>query len=153
MSEVNQAYSHLVRIANTDIQGDLLIEHGLSQIKGMDRRLALLICRKLEIPLDMRTGNISDDLIGDIEALLEELEEYGVPAWFHNRQRDRVTGEDLHLTGADLIFAQRQDIDYLKRLKTIRGIRHRFGLKTRGQRTRSNGRHGRTLGVSRRKEK
>ena len=43
------------------------------------------------------------------------------------------------------------DIARLAEMKTYRGIRHRSGHKVRGQRLRSNGRSGLTLGVQRKK--
>lgn len=144
-------YSHLVRVASTDIRGDLKAVPGLSSIKGVDRRLAIVICNKAGIPKDLRSGYLNEDQIEEIESVLANLDAHGVPEWFHNRQRDRIAGVPLHLTGANLQFALRQDIDFLKRIKAKKGIRHALGLKTRGQRLRSNGRKGRTLGVSRKK--
>ena len=40
-----------------------------------------------------------------------------------------------------------RDINRLKKIRCYRGIRHEKGKKVRGQRTRSNGRTGLTLGV------
>ncbi|MGY5853448.1 MAG: 30S ribosomal protein S13, partial [Candidatus Thorarchaeota archaeon] len=63
--------------------------------------------------------------------------------------RDRMSGRMLHLTGADLQFAHKNDIDRLRRIRSWRGIRHSLGLKVRGQHTRTTGRHGMAVGVSR----
>jgi len=43
------------------------------------------------------------------------------------------------------------DIERLIKMKAYRGVRHARGKKVRGQRTRSTGRKGRTVGVVRRK--
>ena len=40
----------------------------------------------------------------------------------------------------------------MKKIRCYRGIRHETGQKVRGQRTRSNGRTGLTLGVSRKRK-
>jgi small subunit ribosomal protein S13 len=52
---------------------------------------------------------------------------------------------------SDLIFYVRNDIEREKRTKSWRGVRHTLGLKVRGQRTRTTGRTGMTVGVTRRK--
>jgi len=39
------------------------------------------------------------------------------------------------------------DIDKMKEIKSWRGYRHAYGLKVRGQRTKTTGRAGKALGV------
>jgi len=57
----------------------------------------------------------------------------------------------MHLVGATLLFYVKEDIEREKRIKSWRGIRHAYGLKVRGQRTRTTGRAGITVGVKRKK--
>lgn len=59
------------------------------------------------------------------------------------------TGQDLHLTGADLDVARKFDIQKMVDLKTWKGFRHMLGQPVRGQRTRSSFRGGRIVGVVR----
>ncbi|TRM83822.1 30S ribosomal protein S13, partial [Sulfolobus sp. A20-N-G8] len=75
----------------------------------------------------------------------------GLPSWIYNRRRDYDAGIDLHLVTSDLIFYVRNDIEREKRNKSWRGVRHSLGLKVRGQRTRTTGRTGMTIGVSKKK--
>ena len=86
-----------------------------------------------------------------MEETLKNPTKFGIPAWVMNRRRDLVTGEDVHLVGADLEFAQKQDIKRMIDIKSYKGVRHMFGLPVRGQRTRSSFRKGRTVGVVRKK--
>ena len=74
-----------------------------------------------------------------------------VPLWMLNRQRDLETGNEIHLTGQQVRFTLQDDINRLRTMKCYRGVRHASGNKVRGQRGRSNGRGGLTLGVSRKK--
>ena len=67
------------------------------------------------------------------------------------RQRDLQTGDELHLTGQQVTLTLKDDIDRLRTMKCYRGVRHASGNKVRGQRGRSNGRGGLTLGVQRSK--
>jgi small subunit ribosomal protein S13 len=55
------------------------------------------------------------------------------------------------LTGSELLYYVKEDIEREKRIKSWRGIRHALGLKVRGQRTRTTGRTGITVGVKRKK--
>jgi len=64
-----------------------------------------------------------------------------------NRPKDMETGKDLHLTGADLKLRIKTDIEEMKNLKSWRGYRHAYGLRVRGQHTKTTGRSGKAMGV------
>ena len=87
------------------------------------------------------------------EQLRQAIDDYAqnVPLWMLNRQRDLESGDELHLAGQDLKLVREDDISRLRSIKCYRGIRHAAGHKVRGQRGRSNGRFGLTLGVQRKK--
>jgi small subunit ribosomal protein S13 len=51
------------------------------------------------------------------------------------------------LIGPDLTLRTKADIDFVKEIRTWKGVRHSLGLKVRGQRTKSTGRKGRAVGV------
>jgi len=69
-----------------------------------------------------------------------------------NRRGDIETGSDIHVMGMDLNMTLREDLDLMKKMRSYKGIRHERGLRVRGQRTRSTGRTGAIVGVSRKKE-
>ena len=146
-----QQYRYIVRIAGTDIPGDLKVPYGLALIKGVGVNLALTLCRLLGIDPNKRIGFLTDTEVEKIESALSNPLAVGVPAWMLNRRKDYETGKDLHLIGADLIYYVRRDIEREKRIKSWRGIRHALGLKVRGQRTATTGRLGMTIGVKRRR--
>ena len=56
-------------------------------------------------------------------------------------------GKDMHFVSNDLLLITRQDINRDVALRTWHGFRHQYGQKVRGQRTRSTGRTGATVGV------
>jgi small subunit ribosomal protein S13 len=68
-----------------------------------------------------------------------------------NRQFDPITGENKHLLGQDIILTLKEDLNDLKKSRAYRGLRHERGLKVRGQRTKSTGRRGSTIGVRKKK--
>jgi small subunit ribosomal protein S13 len=59
------------------------------------------------------------------------------------------TGTDRHLITSDLDFTISNDIEREKSVMSWRGYRHMFGLKVRGQHTRTSGRKGGAVGVKR----
>ncbi len=148
---MSQEYKHIVRVGGTDIDGQESLIQGLTRIRGVGLRLSKTLITHLELDPNLRLGYISDASISKIEKALKDPIAAGLPDWFINRPRDRMSGKMLHLTGSDLDFAQRNDIDRLRRIKSWRGIRHSLGLKVRGQHTRTTGRGGVAVGVSRKK--
>ena len=140
-----------MRIAETDIPGDLRVPYGLSLIKGVGINMAFALCRLLGIDPNKRVGFLTDQEIAKIEQAIKNPKAIGIPTWMLNRRRDYETGQDMHLVGAQLIYYVRRDIEREKRIKSWRGIRHALGLKVRGQKTSRTGRTGMTVGVKRRR--
>ena len=144
----------IVRVAGKDMKGDLPIAKALNQIKGMGVSLADSIATiaavKLNIDKKEHIGNLTDDQLDELEKIVLNPVSYGVPVWMVNRRKDS-SGSNRHLIGADLDFAIRQDIEAEKNIKSYRGVRHMFGLPVRGQRTKTMGRRGMTLGVVKKK--
>jgi len=144
----------IVRVAGKDMKGDLPIAKALNQIKGMGVSLADSIATiaavKLNIDKREHIGNLTDDQLDELEKIVLNPVSYGVPVWMVNRRKDS-SGTNRHLIGADLDFAIRQDIEAEKNIKSYRGVRHMFGLPVRGQRTKTMGRRGMTLGVVKKK--
>lgn len=135
----------------TDVDGELTIPYGLSTVKGIGFNFAIAICKVTGLDPYMKIGYLTDDEIKKIEDVVKAPHKYGLPAWYYNRRKDYESGEDLHLVGANLLFYVKEDIEREKRIKSYRGIRHALGLKVRGQRTRTTGRSGITVGVKRKK--
>ena len=145
------SFRHLVRIKSTDLEGYLTVTLGLSKISGVNRRLAEAIVRTLKIPLSERVGYLTDSTIKEMEAIISDPTSVNIPAWLVNRRKDRQTGDDLHITEAQLILQTKQDVERYIRIRSRRGIRHSLKLKVRGQRTRTHGKGGSTVGVSKKK--
>ena len=140
----------MVRIIETDIDGNLPLVHALQQIRGIGQRLAESAAQQEGLPPFEKIGNLTDEQIERLDGTLRELHKH-MPVWMLNRRKDYDTGADLHLVGNDLKMRKEDDITRLRKIRSYRGIRHETGHKVRGQRTRSNGRKGLTLGVSRKK--
>ena len=150
MSEVEE-FRHVVRVAGVDLPGDMALAYAISWIKGIGINLAHIICRKIELPPDAKLGALPEEKIEKLDKVLRNVHELNLPSWLLNRRRDPFTGENRHLITSDLVFTVRQDIEFMKKINSWKGFRHKLGLKVRGQRSRVTGRTGLTIGVSRRK--
>lgn len=148
--EAPEGFKYIIRLANTDVDGERKIVDALTAIKGINYRLSKAIVDVLDLPYEKKAGELSDEVIERLEEVIGNLPEY-IPSWMLNHRKDPFYGEDRHYLSSDLDAARRDDINHLKKIRCYRGIRHETGQKVRGQRTRSNGRTGTTIGVVRRR--
>lgn len=144
-------FKHIVRIADTDLDGNRNVVHALTGIPGIGIRMARSIVNATGIDGNKKLGYLTEEDIEKLRSLIEDNIEK-LPAWMLNRRFDPFTGQNLHLLSKDVEFAKMLDIERLIRMKCYRGVRHAKGKKVRGQRTRSTGRKGRTVGVIRKKK-
>lgn len=142
----DENFNFIVRIASSDIDGQKRVVIGLQSIKGVGKRVAEIVAKRANVDPEMKFGNLPDEKVKEIEQLVTSYVEYA-PNWVINRQMDYETGADMHLIGNDLVIIQKDDINRLKMIRCYRGVRHETHHKVRGQRTRSNGRKGLTMGV------
>lgn len=141
-------FNFIVRIASSDIDGQKRTVIGLQSIKGVGKRVAEIIAKRAQVDPAVKIGALPDDKVAELEKLVTTYVEYA-PEWAINRQNDYESGSDMHLLGNDLDIIQKDDVNRMKMIRCYRGIRHEGRHKVRGQRTRSNGRHGLTMGVQR----
>jgi small subunit ribosomal protein S13 len=149
--EHDENFNYIIRVVNTDINGENNVVQGLTQIKGIGRHLAVFIADTAEVDRRLKFGNLAEPQIEKLKEVLENIDEYA-PAWMLNYQKDVYTGENMHLISTDVAIRLRDDINMMKMVRSYRGVRHELGLKVRGQRSSSNGRKGLALGVSKRRE-
>jgi small subunit ribosomal protein S13 len=142
-----QEFRFIVRILGTDSPGTSKVSYSVASIRGVSLSLSNAILKKAGINPDLRSGFLSDSDISKIEEVVKDPPKYELPVWLFNRRKDRDTGKDMHLVGADLLLRTKNDIDEEKSIRSWRGYRHAYGLKVRGQRTKTTGRAGKSLGV------
>ena len=145
-------FKYIVRIANSDLDGDKSVVTALTAIKGVGDRVAEVVINRTGVPRKEKIGNLSDE---DIEKLEEFILNFSddMPGWLLNKQKDVWSGEDVHLLGSEMEMRKQEDINILKKTRCYRGIRHERGQKVRGQRTKAHGRTGLTVGVVKKAQK
>ena len=149
-AELGDDFSYILRIADSDIDGLRPIAIGITSIKGVGMRTSQQICRLAGVDGNTLGGHLSDD---EQDRLRNSIDDYAttVPWWLVNRQCDIGTNEDAHIVATEVKMTRDDDVARIAGVKAYRGMRHRSGHKVRGQRLRSNGRKGSSLGVERKK--
>jgi small subunit ribosomal protein S18e len=142
---------HIIRLFNTNIDGTQRVVAALTQIKGIGKRIADAIVRRVGVDATKRMGELSQAEIDRLHDGVQNPAKYGIPAWMLNHQYDATNGTTSHLIGNQIDADLRLNIERGKKIKHVRICRLARGLKVRGQRTKSNGRGGKTLGVTRKK--
>ena len=140
-------YKHILRIAGKDIEGSKKVIVAVSEIKGVGYNFAQVLTQALNINPDRRVGFLSDSELREIEQAIASPEKAGLPQWYLNRRKNMDDGSTHHMITSDLDFASSNDIEREKLVMSWRGYRHMFGLRVRGQRTRTTGRKGGAVGV------
>jgi len=146
--EAGHEIRHIVRIANTDLEGKRSVQYGLIGIKGISRRTAKIITVNATVDPRATLGYLSDAEIDRLQSSVDNVSTI-IPVWMVNKQNEIMSGEDRHLIGTDVLLGLNEDLNMMKKMRSYKGLRHDRGLRVRGQRTRSTGRRGRTVGVSR----
>lgn len=108
----------MARIAGVDLPRNKRVEIGLTYIYGIGRTSSRRILKKLDIDLDLKTDQLTEDQISNIRKTIDA--EY------------KVEGE--------LRTQVSMNIKRLMDLGSYRGLRHRKSLPVRGQRTSTNAR-------------
>ncbi|MBR9682036.1 MAG: 30S ribosomal protein S13 [Candidatus Altiarchaeota archaeon] len=144
---------HLVRIASSEIKGELPTKLALTHIKGIGDVMADAVMKVLNLEPTHTFGMLDDAEIERIEKCVLDPRGHGIPLHLLNARKNTITGTDTHFVGPELIIHKKQVLDKMKKTKSYKGMRHAYGLKVRGQKTKSTGRRGKAMGVSRKKIK
>jgi small subunit ribosomal protein S13 len=142
---------YFVRIRNTDLDGTKSVQVALTAIPGIGRHTAVTIAQIAGVERTAAIGKLDEAKVERIRAAVDNYQAT-VPRWMLNRPKDVYTGEGRHLLSTDVQITRDDDVNIMRKIRCYRGIRHETGQKVRGQRTKSTGRTGATVGVKRKKE-
>ncbi|KAK0409491.1 hypothetical protein QR680_004572 [Steinernema hermaphroditum] len=148
---VPEKFQHIHRVMNTNIDGNRKVPFALTSIKGVGRRFAFVVCRKADVDIHRRAGELSEADMDRLTTIMQNPSQYKIPNWFLNRQKDIKDGKYSQVLSTAVDNKLREDFERLKKIRLHRGLRHFWGLRVRGQHTKTTGRKGRTVGVSKKK--
>ncbi|CAF0911437.1 unnamed protein product [Rotaria sordida] len=146
-----EKFQHILRVLNTNIDGRRKVGYALTAIKGVGRRFAHVVIRKADVDGTKRAGELSEEEVERIVTIITNPRQYKIPDWFLNRQKDIKDGKFTQATSNNLDTKVREDLERMKKIRVHRGLRHYWNLRVRGQHTKTTGRRGRTVGVSKKK--
>jgi len=135
-------------VLNTNIDGRRKVMFALTAIPGVGRRFANIACKKAGVQMDKRAGEMTPDEVEKIVAIIQNPKQFKIPSWFLNRQKDYKTGKYAQAFANTLQQKLREDLERLKKIRAHRGLRHYWGIRVRGQHTKSTGRRGKTMAAN-----
>jgi len=135
--------------------------YALTEIKGVGRRYSNLVCKKADVDLNKRqvlqydseltdgvdsfspitvsAGELNSDELERIVTIIQNPTQFKIPTWFLNRQKDIVDGKNSQILSNGVDSKLREDLERLKKIRAHRGLRHFWGLRVRGQHTKTTG--------------
>ncbi|MDD2822736.1 MAG: 30S ribosomal protein S13 [Candidatus Daviesbacteria bacterium] len=122
-----------MRIAGVNLPDNKRLDIGLTYLYGIGRSNVSQVIKETGIDETKRIKDLTEEEVGKLQKALDKI---------------KIEG--------DLRQEENQNIKRLEEIGTYRGIRHRKGLPSRGQRTRSNARTKRgkrkTVGTTKKEE-
>lgn len=117
MPGTNKGKDNMARISGVDLPDGKRVDIALTYLYGVGRSNMAEIVKASGIPAEKRIKDLTEDELGKLQKAVEKV---------------KVEG--------DLRREVEQNVKRLEEIGSYRGLRHRKGLPTRGQRTRSNAR-------------
>ena len=145
---ISPDFQHILRVLNTNIDGRRKVMFALTSIPGVGRRFSNVVCKKAAVDAHKRAGELTADEVEKIGAIIQNQKQFKIPAWFLNRQKDYKTGKYSQAFANTLQQKLREDLERLKKIRAHRGLRHYWGIRVRGQHTKSTGRRGKTMAAT-----
>merc|ERR1712032_269653 len=149
MNESN--FQHILRVLNTNLDGKVKVMFALTSIKGVGRRFSNICCKKAEVDLNKRAGELTAEEVERLVTIVQNPRQFKVPDWMLNRKKDVKDGKFGQVVSNTLDMELRDDLERMKKIRAHRGLRHYRGLRVRGQHTKTTGHKGKTVGVSKKK--
>merc|ERR1712173_245688 len=83
MSFVNpEDFQHILRVQNTNIDGNIKVTHAITSIRGMGKRFTDLVLKKAEIDRSKRAGQLTEAEMEQIQTVMANPKNFKIPVWF-----------------------------------------------------------------------
>jgi len=106
----------VVNIAGVNLPIKKVLPYSLTSIYGIGITTAFKICKNLNLDLTIRLQEVNEEIVARIRKYIEEN----------------------CIVGNEVIRTKKQNIQKLREIRSLRGIRHAASLPVRGQNTHSN---------------
>ena len=91
---IQPEFQHILRMLNTNIDGRTSVQYALTAIPGIGRRFSNLICKKADIDLSKRAGELTSEEVERLIAIISNPLQFKIHVWYLNRRKDIKTGRD-----------------------------------------------------------
>ncbi|EGW02217.1 Gephyrin [Cricetulus griseus] len=119
--------AHL-RVLNTNIDGWQKIAFAIAAMKGVGQRCSHVVLRKANTDLTKRAGELMEDEVERMITIMQNPQQYKIPDWFLNRQKDVKDGKYSQVLANGLDNKLCEDLEQLKKIRAHRGLCHLWGL-------------------------
>ena len=78
MNESN--FQHILRVLNTNLDGKVKVMFALTSIKGVGRRFSNIACKKAEVDLNKRAGELTAEEVERLVTIVQNPRQFKVRA-------------------------------------------------------------------------
>ncbi|KAG0617256.1 hypothetical protein M758_5G177000 [Ceratodon purpureus] len=112
-----EEFQHILRVLNTNVDGRQKIMFALTSIKGVGRRFANLVCKKADVDMSKRAGELSAAELENLMVIVANPRQFKIPDWFLNRKKDHKDGRYSQVVSNALDMKLRDDLERLKKIR------------------------------------
>ncbi|KAF5465705.1 hypothetical protein F2P56_015686, partial [Juglans regia] len=113
----NEEFQHILRVLNTNVDGKQKIMFALTSIKGIGRRLANIVCKKADVDMNKRAGELTAAELDNLMVIVANPRQFKIPDWFLNRKKDYKDGKYSQVVSNALDMKLRDDLERLKKIR------------------------------------
>ena len=81
-------FQHILRILGTNVDGKQKVMYAMCSVKGIGRRFSNIVCKKADVDMDKRAGELTQKEMDDLVNVVQNPNEYKIPSWMLNRRKD-----------------------------------------------------------------
>merc|ERR1712178_488418 len=85
MNETN--FQYILRVLNTNLDGKVRVMFALTSIKGVGRRFSNICCKKAEVDLNKRAGELTAEEVERLVTIVQNPRQFKVPDWMLTARR------------------------------------------------------------------
>lgn len=110
----------------------------ITAVKGVRQRQAHVVLWKAESDLTRKAGELTEDEMERVIAIMQNPYQYKIPDWFLNTLKDIKYGKKYNQVLAHGLDSKLwEDLQQWKRTWAHTGLQHFWGLRVQGQHLRS----------------
>merc|ERR1711939_649195 len=110
-------FTHILRVLSTNVDGKQKVAFAMTAIKGVGRRFSDICCKKADIFLDKRAGELTTDEIERLVTVIQNPQQFKIPKWMLNRRKDHKDGKDSQVIANGVESKLRDDLERMKKIR------------------------------------